>query len=128
MTPGNHNSDEVNGSGIIIRYELVGVIVMMLIQSLTAVWWASGVTANMKYLTDEIKDIKASIAAGTVDRYKGSDAAKDREVLNDRINAIDRRLQSIIEHGTPITDKRISLIEYKLGIPNGSRAAKDNLQ
>ena len=124
MREGNARSEEVKKSGFIIRYELMGVIAMMIIQSLTAVWWASGISTNVKFMAEEMKELKVAMAAGTADRYRGSDAAKDREVINDRIAGVEQRVQKLFDYGSPYLDKRLSVVEYKLGLPEKRVADK----
>lgn len=122
---GSARADEVKvGNGVVIRYELMGVIAMMIIQSLTAVWWASGISTNVRFMADEMKELKSSIAAGAIDRYTSAEASKDREVMSDRINSLEKRMQSIVDNGTPGADRRLSVLEYKLGIERNDRYEK----
>lgn len=79
-------------SGFIIRSELLGVILALIIQTVTAVWWGATVTSDLRYLKSDVVELKLQVSTGMQDRYRGADAIKDLGFIADRIDKNEARI------------------------------------
>ena len=62
------------------------------VQLFGAVWFVSGLSAEVKYLREEITEVKSSLNAGTQWRYTSIDASRDKELVRALISAIEKRV------------------------------------
>lgn len=79
-------------AGFIIRFELLGVLGAIIIQTLTAVWWGSAVSTKLDYTQQAITELKSNVDARTTDRYTAKDAERDLGAINTRISSNDQRI------------------------------------
>ena len=97
-----------NGRGFVVRYELLGIIAMMMVQSLGGIWWASSMNTNMDNVKDELSSIKVRIENSTTDRYRGADAQKDFTNVYTRISANENRILKLEDR---VTSYRSNIIK-----------------
>ena len=73
----------------------VTVVISILIQTLTACWWASSITTEQRYLVAAVKDLRIKIDDGMDDRYRAKDAEKDFGIRDIRIGRIDQKIEDL---------------------------------
>jgi len=76
--------DEVVKQGFTVRYELLGIIAMIIIQTLGAVWWSAGISKDMAYIKNQV-----------FNSYQSNDAAKDFASRDAVIMVMNKRLESL---------------------------------
>lgn len=84
-----------DGKGFIVRYELLGIIAIMIIQFCGAIWWASSMASEVRYVRSDLTKLTLAVENGTRDRYSASDAKKDFEYVNLRISANESRISAL---------------------------------
>ena len=89
-------------SGIIIRYEFIGIIVLMIANMLTVVWWASSIQSDVRYIRNDFLKLSDQLNKISTWSYSQQEAKKDFSVLNDRINEFK---ESLIELKSEIPPK-----------------------
>jgi hypothetical protein len=71
---------------------LIGIAVTLLLfvatQTATGIWWASAITADMRYVREEITESKA-------ERYSKAEAAKDKELYLAFIKSLEDRIKRL---------------------------------
>ncbi len=86
MVDKKYEGDERRGaSGFVVRFELLGVLLAIIIQTLTAVWWGSAVTTKMDYIQETLK-------TGALKNYTIDQAIASNERIFDRINRSEERI------------------------------------
>lgn len=79
-------------TGFTIRYELFGIIIFLLAQTLAATWWASSINTEFSHLKEQLLAIQSQMNLQTTDRYKGADALRDFTIRDERISKIDNKI------------------------------------
>jgi|GEM_PF-4708436 len=86
-------------TGMVIRFELVGIIIAIAIQTFGVVWWggsfSSIVTTKIDYLQQSIAALKSDVKDNLTERYTSKDAAKDFLSIYQRVDRNDSRLTRI---------------------------------
>jgi hypothetical protein len=62
------------------------------VQLFGAVWFISGLSAEVKHLRQEITEVKASLNGGIQYRYTSIDASRDKELIQALITSIEMRV------------------------------------
>jgi two-component SAPR family response regulator len=65
----------------------IALVFGIVLQTMTAIWWAAGVTQELKNLSAEISDMRAA-------RYTQSDSIKDAAVASQRMSDLERRMDN----------------------------------
>lgn len=73
------------------------LIIFLLGQLIAAVWWASSVSTTLDHLKTNQTKIETAIHNGTLDRYTGDDADKEKERQIKRDQKQDERLDSHLQ-------------------------------
>lgn len=94
--------------GIIIRFELLGVIAALVIQTAAALWSFSAMTVKVEYVQKALTEIKSDMISQMGDRYTNKDAMKDIAAVLDRINTNASRLDR--------NEARISSLENRCSL------------
>jgi len=81
--------------GFIVRYELLGIIVIMLIQTMGGIWWAATQTERMVGVRNELYQIKTQMTAFTDGTYKTADAEKAHFMIDKRIDKVEVRMDKL---------------------------------
>lgn len=82
-------------NGFVVRFELLGVLLAIIVQTITAVWWGATVTTKMDYMQQAVAGLKIELNSTMSDRYTNKDAIKDFAVINDRITRTENRITAI---------------------------------
>jgi len=85
--------------GFTVRYELLGIISLMVVQLVGASWWASSMAADVRYMRQDIVKLTLQITQQNDERYKASEAAKDFAAVDARMNRYEARLLVIENKG-----------------------------
>lgn len=99
----HNNSNSENDSavknqvnGVVIRYEFLGIISLLIIQTMGGVWWGSSLTTKLNLMSEEFKssrmEIKEEIKSLTEDRYTAKDALRDFAMVHGRIDKAENRI------------------------------------
>lgn len=90
---------ERRAQGFVIRYELLGILVAIVVQTLAVVWWGGAfqatVTTKMDYMRGDIMTLKSDLKDSITDRYTAKDANRDLSFLNKRIDKNEDRIQQL---------------------------------
>lgn len=101
--------DEVQRSdvAIVLRRWMIGVLVAIVGQAAVTIWWAAGMDYTQRFLVATQQEIKET-------SYTKTEAARDgqlylqlHEQLAERVNRNDRLLDSVRDHVTAMTQRRI---------------------
>ena len=65
-----------------------GLFLFLLAQAVTAVWWASNISANMTFLRE-------SLSVATSDRYPATEARRDLEARDNKIKDVSDNVRAI---------------------------------
>jgi hypothetical protein len=82
-------------SGFVVRYELLGIIAIMLIQTMGGMWWAATLTSDLQHVKEELVAIKVQLLAQTQNSYKIAEAEKDFRVVNDKIEKLEAKTNKL---------------------------------
>lgn len=85
------------------------ILIFLVAQSGAGIWWAATMTERLSSLTVKVSESAA-------DRYRSADAARDRVAVETEVANLRRDFEQVKSEGSPITDRRLSVIEYRLGI------------
>jgi len=77
--------------GFIVRFELLGIIVGLLLQTIAAVWWAAGTSTMLQVLKQEVIDVKIKLDS----QYKAADAGRDFSIRDQKISFLEREIEAI---------------------------------
>jgi hypothetical protein len=78
--------------GFIVRYELMGIIAIMLLQTMGGIWWAATQTANMANVKAELIVIKTQLLNYTNNVYKAADAERAHIAIDRRLDKSEARI------------------------------------
>ena len=81
--------------GFVIRYELLSIILIMVLQLLGGMWWASSTNTNLINMKAELVSIKAQLEQATRDRFTGLDAERAHAAIEKRLDKIDSRVETL---------------------------------
>jgi len=84
--------EENKKQGFVVRYELLGIIAIMLIQTMAGIWWAATLTTDLSNVKKELVEIKLQLSENAHNSYTASEAAKDLATVHNRIDRTDARL------------------------------------
>jgi len=79
---------------------LIAIILFLIAQGTAWVWWASATGTTLTFMRDELVGLKGSV--GNYVQVKADLASLEKEFITVR------------ENGSPITDRRLTLLEYKI--------------
>lgn len=96
--------EEKRRDNIMIPYSLIGVIVAVLLQTMGAVWWSSGVSVKLDYQQRSIADLTQTVIDGTKNRYTALDAEKDWSANERRLAAAETEIRDSINRITRLED------------------------
>jgi hypothetical protein len=129
MAP-HHVTDEVK-KGIIDEATplRIGLVIALMSGLVSVVWWASATSSKLETIISQQTTFNFALAElKTQETALTKQAAEDkmRAALNDESLAKDIaelrvKMQKINDEGSPITDKRLTVIERELSIRNGTR-------
>lgn len=80
---------------VMIPYSVLGVIFAIILQTMGAIWWASGITFKIDYLQKTQAEFNQSILEGTKNRYTSVDASRDWNANEKRLGGIEADINSI---------------------------------
>ncbi len=80
---------------VMIPYSVLGVIFTIILQTMGAIWWASGITFKIDYLQKTQAEFNQSILEGTKNRYTSLDASRDWNNNEKRLNGIESEIKII---------------------------------
>ena len=80
---------------VMIPYSVLGVIFAIILQTMGAIWWASGITFKIDYLQKTQQEFNQSILEGTKNRYTSIDATRDWNTNEKRLGSIEADIKSI---------------------------------
>ena len=89
--------------GLVIRFELLGVIAALVIQTAAALWSFSAMTVKVEFVQQALIEIKEDMNNRMADRYTSRDAAKDFASIKERIIRNEERIVR--------NDERITILE-----------------
>ena len=81
--------------GLIIRFELLGVIAALVVQTAAALWSFAVVTTKVEFVQKALVDIKEDMNTRMVDRYTSKDAERDFARISDRIQRNEQRMDKL---------------------------------
>lgn len=87
--------ERTKNTGFVVRYELLGIIGIMIIQTLGGVWWAATMTSDSKYMRAEMADIKLQLASASNGKYTTAEAVKDFGVIEKRLDKLETRVMNL---------------------------------
>ena len=70
----------------------IPILVFIVLQTLAAIWWASGITTTQRFMIEEIKLLRGRVELLTTSIYTESRAARDFEIRDRVIQSLDTRL------------------------------------
>lgn len=76
----------------------------LIVQTVVVTWWASSISANLQNLKD-------SVASGTANRYSSIDASRDKQIFEQKENAVDMEIKALSVMATNNHDSVLSLQE-----------------
>lgn len=85
----------IEPKGVIIRYELLGIIAIMVIQTMGGIWWAASMTTDMANVKKELVNINAQILVASSDRYRAADASRDFSIIEKRLDRNEARIANL---------------------------------
>lgn len=91
----NNEKQERRKENLMIPYSMIGVVMSIVIQTMGAIWWASGVNVKLDYIQKTQVDFAQTIYEGTKNRYTSLDAFKDWTENNKRIDTIEKDLKEL---------------------------------
>lgn len=71
------------------------VILFLVLQTTGAIWWAATTHSTLSFVQQSLVELKADLRLATTNRYTTSDAEKDKQYLDARIDALKSRVVSI---------------------------------
>lgn len=85
---------------IMVPYSVLGIIFAIVVQTMGALWWASGfsssVSVKLDYLQKGQTELSSAILDSDKSRYTLSDAQKDWAVNEKRLSALEAEVRSFI--------------------------------
>ena len=70
------------GSATIVRgvpqWQAISLVVTLILQGISGVWWAATLTAEMKGLSKEVQSLQSFVATNAANRYTTADAVRDQ--------------------------------------------------
>lgn len=81
-------------ASVTIPYPLLSIVVVLVVQTMGGIWWASAMNAKMGYLQGGQEKLEIAINLGTKDRYTLLDAQRDWTVNDRRMDALEHGLES----------------------------------
>lgn len=79
-------------AGFLIRYELLGIIAIMILQLVGAIWWASSMSSDVRYMRADMIRLTSTIDKASADRYRSTDAQKDFFAVYQRLERNEARI------------------------------------
>jgi hypothetical protein len=101
---------------------LVTIGIFLIVQTMGLTWWMSGTSTTLAFMKDELASFK--ISSNTADA-KASVIAFTTSNLEAKVAILRMEFDEIKANGSPRTDKRLTAIEYQLGL-NDAKDAKDS--
>ena len=62
---------------------------LLLVQMIGAIWWASSQTTTLSFVKNDLSDLKIAINKDSDQRYRSTDALRDFNVVNQRIDKLE---------------------------------------
>jgi hypothetical protein len=87
--------NEEEKKGFTVRYELMGIIGIMIIQTMGGVWWASSTNTNLYNMKSELTDIKSQLARAYIDRFTAVDAERAHAAIDRRMDKAEARISDL---------------------------------
>jgi len=107
-------TDRRSSKGFVVRYELLGIIGIMVIQLAGSIWWASSMQTEVKYMRADIVRLTSALETATQDRYKPSDASRAHEHIYATIAKNEVRITNIEYKELDQSEKRLSALENRM--------------
>lgn len=102
---------------IMIPYSMIGLIFAIILQSMGAVWWSSGVNVKLDYLQKSQTELATQLTTASQNKYTSLDAARDW-ANNDKRAELDELTVKALSDKIDIDDKRITILETEHGRRN----------
>lgn len=80
---------------VMIPYSVLGVIFAIVLQTMGAIWWASGITIKIDFLQKSQQEFTQTIIDGTRNRYTSLDASRDWALNEKRIVKVEEDIKLI---------------------------------
>ena len=89
--------DDVSKGYLKVPTALIGVFIFMTMQTLGAVWWASGQSTKLDFIKQNQDELKVIVKEKMDDRYTLERSKIDWSANNIRINIIEVKLEQLKE-------------------------------
>lgn len=84
---------------ILVPYPILGIIFAIVVQSMGALWWASGFSSSVSVKLDYLQKTQAEVGQAVIDgsrnRYSLSDASRDWSFNDKRLTVIESELEKL---------------------------------
>jgi len=88
----------ITEKGFVIRFELLGLIFAIVVQTIAAVAWGSALTTKVDFTQKAIADLYIAIKDSGTNRYTSKDADRDFSAVEKRLDNHEQRILIIEQH------------------------------
>lgn len=107
------NARSTDNGNIVIRYNslqqgaLTTIVIFLVVQAAGWIWWASSTSTTLSFLSEEMVQLKGSIG--------------NYVQVKTQLEALTQQFRTVQEQGSPITQQRLTLLEYKMKELSGGK-------
>jgi len=67
----------------------------LFVHFIAGIWWAATITSNVGFIKAQVSELKNDLKALSIDRYRGVDALRDFNIINEKMTKNESRIERL---------------------------------